>query len=62
MCNRIISTYVENTKPYVWGAEGPEDHLHIRGEYTMLKIPKLKKQLKKQFLKRGDKNGQKNDK
>ena len=32
--NRIISTYVENTRSTLWNWRETGDHLHLRGEYS----------------------------
>ena len=41
MGKRITSTYVENTQNFSEFEEGQEDHLHIRGEYTVSKRWKI---------------------
>ena len=39
---RIISTYVENTVIIAMVVTGQKDHLHLRGEYSVLGLSALK--------------------
>ena len=43
-CNRIISTYVENTDAFFLYHLQKEDHLHIRGEYAESVRAKVKEE------------------